>query len=424
MAVESPHNPQESPAPEQLQELFRLMSGYRVSQALYVAATLGIADRLKDGPQSSDALAEATGTHAGALYRLLRFLAGAGVVHEVAPRHFALTPLGAGLRADLPGSLRPAALMLLDTAHWPAWGQLLHSVRTGETAFARVHGKGFFDYLAGHSEAAATFHRAMASNMAQSGSAITRAYDFAGIRRLVDVGGGQGVLLATILRAHPAMRGVLFDQPEVVVGARATLEAQGVADRCEVVGGDFFDAVPPGGDAYLLRQVVHDWDDARAATILANCRRAIQGPGRLLVVERVVAPDYRHAMPVLHLDMEMLVNLGGLQRTATEYEALFAAAGFRLSRSVPLSDAAQFCVFEGLPDDANPAGEYLHRRVSAGLRGGLLGAASAPAGSEAGDRGATWQALSGGGRGAGHRGEPAGDWAANATRKAQPAPPT
>jgi hypothetical protein len=167
------------------------------------------------------------------------------------------------------------------------------------------------------------------------------------------VGGGHGLLLATILRAHPAMRGVLFDRPEVVAGA--ALEEAGVADRCEVVGGDFFADVPPGGDAYLLRQIVHDWDDAEAAVILANCRRALRPPGRLLVVERAVAADYRQALPELHLDMEMLVNLGGLQRTDSEYAALFVATGFRLSRIVPLGDAAHFSVFEALPAGAAPS---------------------------------------------------------------------
>lgn len=322
-------------------QLFHLMAGYQVSQALYVVVTLGIADLLAGGAQDSDALAEATGTHRGALHRVLRFLAGAGIFREVAPRRFALTPLGAGLRTDVPGSLRATALMLLDEAHWLAWGQLAHSVRTGETAFAHVHSLGFFDYLGQHPDIAEVFHRAMTSSTARSGDAITRAYDFSGIGRLIDVGGGHGLLLATILREHPAMRGVLFDRPEVVAGARVTLEAAGVAERCELVGGDFFATVPPGGDAYLLRQVIHDWDDARATVILANCRRAMPEAGRLLVVERAIAPDYRQALPVLHLDLEMLVNVGGMQRTDAEYAALFATVGLHLSAVIPLGDAAQ-----------------------------------------------------------------------------------
>ena len=348
MATETPLDRQEVPSREHLQNLHHLLNGYRVSQALHAVATLGIADLLADGPRDSDELARVTETHAGALYRVLRFLAGAGVFQEISSRRFALTPLGTGLRADVPGSIRPMALMLLDEVHWPAWGQLLHSVRTGETAFAHVHGLELFDYLDRHPHTAAVFHQAMTSNTAWSGTAITAAYDFSGIGRLVDVGGGHGLLLATILQAHPDLQGVLFDRPEVVAGASATL-AEGVATRCEIVGGDFFTAVPPGGDAYLLRQIIHDWDDDRATAILANCRRAMHERGRLLVVERAIASDYRDTLPVLHLDLEMLVNVGGLQRTAADYDALFAAAGFRLSRIVPLGDAAQFSIFEGQP---------------------------------------------------------------------------
>ena len=349
MAAETPSDTPQSPSREQLQELQQLLGGYRVSQALFVAAKLGIADLLADGPRGSDELARATGTHADALHRVLRFLAGVGLFREVAPGRFALTALGAGLRADVPGSVRPIALWLSSEATWQSWGQLLHSVRTGQTAFAHVHGMELFDYLAAHPDAAAVFNAAMTGNTAQSGTAITAAYDFSGIRRLVDVGGGHGLQLATVLRAYPALRGVLFDRPEVVAGAAAVLEEAGVADRCEIVGGDFFAAVPPGGDAYLLRHIIHDWDDARAAAILANCRRALEGPGRLLVVEPRIAPDHREALPVLHLDLQMLVNTGGRERTDEEYRALFAAAGFRLTAVVPLGDAAQFSVFEGTP---------------------------------------------------------------------------
>jgi O-methyltransferase domain/Dimerisation domain len=330
-------------------ELFRLVSGYRLSQAMYVVVKLGIPDLMADGPRESVELALATGTHEVALYRLLRFLAGEGILAEMAPRRFGLTPLGSGLRTDAPGTLRHAVLMLLDPPSWQGWGHLLQSVRTGETAFDQVHGTGYFAYLRDHPEAAATFQRAMTSNVAQSGTAITRAYDFSGIRRLVDVGGGFGALLATILQAHPAMRGVLFDRPEVVAGASGTLEAAGVADRCEVVAGDFFTSAPAGGDAYLLRQILHDWDDAQAARILENCRQALGGSGRVLVIERAIAPDSHQAVSVLRLDLEMLVNFGGRQRTEAEYGALFAAAGLRLSAAIPLLDKAQFSVFEGVP---------------------------------------------------------------------------
>jgi len=337
-----------SPSPEQVRALQQLVGGYRVSQAIAVIAKLGIADLLAGGPQGSDELARETETDEAALYRVLRLLVGVGLFDEITPRRFALTGLGAGLRADVPGSIRPMVLMLLDDSKWGPWGELMHSVRTGKTAFDHVHGVGFFDYFREHPASAAVFNAAMTVNTAQSGAGIAGVYDFSGIRRLVDVGGGHGLLLATILQAYPAMRGVLFDLPAVVAGAAPTLEAAGVADRCAVVGGDFFAAVAPG-DAYILRQIVHDWDDARATTILANCRRAMEGAGKVLVVERAIGTDYRQSMAELHIDLEMLVNLGGLQRTDAEYGALFAAAGFRLGAVVPLGDPLHYSVFEGVP---------------------------------------------------------------------------
>ena len=259
--------------------LSQLVSGYRVSQAIYVVVKLGIPDLLADGPRGSDELAEATGTHVGALYRVLRFLAGVGLFEERAPHQLSLTSLGAGLCTAAPGSQPVQVLRQLDPSSWEAWGQLLHSVRTGETAFDQVHGMGFFAYLGQHPDAARIFDQAMTSNTARSGTAITRAYDFSGTGRLVDVGGGQGLLLATVLQAYPTMHGVLFDRPEVVAGAPAILEAAGVAERCQLVAGDFFEAVPAGGDGYVLRQILHDWDDARATEILKNCQQAMQGPG-------------------------------------------------------------------------------------------------------------------------------------------------
>jgi hypothetical protein len=345
-----PQNISTLPSREQLQALNLLIGGYRVSQAIYVAAALNIPDLLAQGPRTSDELAQATGTHAGALYRVLRLLAGVGLCEEVAPHLFGLTSLGAALRADVPGSLRSMALMHLDSWKWEPWGHLLDSVRTGQTAFEQVRGVEVFAYLEEHPETARLFQEAMTGNTARSGRALTQAYDFSGVGHLVDVGGGRGLLLATILREHPAMRGVLFDRPSVVDAARETLEVAGVADRCEIVGGDFFEAVPAGGDAYVLRQVLHDWDDAHAAQILAYCRRAMGGTsGKLLVVEAAIASDYRQALPVLLLDLEMLVNFGGLQRTEDEYQALFAQAGFQLSAVIPLGDAGQFSVFEGTP---------------------------------------------------------------------------
>jgi hypothetical protein len=336
------------PSPDLHRQVHDLVTGYRVSQALHAVVALGIPALLAHGPRGSDDLAHETGAHAGALYRVLRFLAGEGLFEEVAPHTFGLTAAGTLLRDDVPGSVSATVRMLMYPANWQAWGDLLHSVRTGAPAFEHVHGLGMFEYLRTHPEAARNFDAAMTDSTARSERAITAAYDFGGIARVVDVGGGRGRLLATVLGAHPAMRGVLFDQPQVIVAARAALEAAGVADRCELVGGDFFASVP-SGDAYLLRQILHDWDDARATAILASCRRAMAATGRVLVIESVVGPDYRQALPALLLDMTMLVMLGGRQRTEGEYRGLFTAAGLRLARVVPLGDVDQFSIFEGVP---------------------------------------------------------------------------
>jgi hypothetical protein len=341
--------PQRALTPEQFQTLNRLIGGYRVSRAIAVVVALGIPDLLTSGPRTIDELAQATETHAGALYRVMRLLAGMDLFEETAPRQFRLTPLGHGLRSNVPGSMGSTALMHLDSARWRSWDDLLYSVRTGEIAFPHVHGIEIFDYLRQHPEAAEVFQQAMTANTTRSGAAITRAYDFSGAKRIVDVGGGHGLFLATILHAYPALHGVLFDQPDVVAGASAALVAAGVADRCEITGGDFFAEVPQGGDIYLLRQIIHDWDDERATLILANCRRAMPSKGKVLVVEGVVSEDYRQSLPVLQLDLEMLVNYGGRQRTEEEYRALFAAAGLQPGKVIPLGDPGQFSVFEALP---------------------------------------------------------------------------
>ncbi|GAC1446082.1 MAG: methyltransferase [Chloroflexota bacterium] len=327
--------------------MFRLIGGYRVSQALNVVAQLGVADLLAERPQTIRDLARSTKTKESVLYRIMRFLTGAGVFEEVTPRTFALTDVGQFLREDHPRSLRPVVLQLMSGAKWDAWKGLMDTVRTGETAFDRVHGVGLFDYYREHPAQAADFNAAMNSNTAHSVSEISKVYDFSGIKLLVDVGGGHGLLLSSLLQHYPHMHGVLFDLPAVVSDAGQRLEEAGVANRCDVAGGNFFESVPPG-DAYILRQIIHDWDDARATTILTNCRSAMQGSGKVLVVECGVGSDYRTDMHALHLDLEMLVSLGGIQRTEEEYSALFDAAGLRLSAVHPLGDALHFSIYEGV----------------------------------------------------------------------------
>jgi hypothetical protein len=339
----------EAPTPQDFGEIFKLIGGYRISQAIYMAVALGIPDLLAAGPKRCDELAKATGTSAPTLHRLLRFLAGAGLLEEAGPESFGLTRVGAALRTDVSGSAAMAVRLWLSDFHWTPWAHLIHSVRTGEPAFDRAHGMGVFEYLREHGEASAIFNAAMTSNTARSGTALAERYDFADVAKLVDAGGGQGLLLATILKAHPAMRGVLYDLPDVVSGADRILADAGVEGRCEVIGGSFFDKVPAGGDAYILRQIIHDWNDERSLAILRNCRAAMTETGRLLLVEREIAPDHRKAMRVLHIDLEMMVNVAGLERTNDQYRALLADSGFDLARIVPLMDGAGFSIFEAAP---------------------------------------------------------------------------
>lgn len=327
-------------------ELRRLLNGYRVTQAIHVAATLGIADLLKDGPRHSDDLAVATHTHPGALYRVLRALAAVGVFHEDAERRFSLSLLGQCLRSDAAQPVGSYAILVGRPHQWRAWGDLLHSVRTGENAYRHVHGVDLWEYITEHPEEGTIFDRAMTANSHGITEAVVAAYDFSPFGRVVDVGGGQGRLLAAILAAHQAMRGVLLDRPEVVVHARPVLEAASVASRCEVVGGNFFEAVPTGGDAYVLKLILHDWDDAASLGVLAACRRACGRQARLLVMERVVAPPNEGAESKIS-DLNMLVSPGGQERTREEFAALLAAAGFRLERVVEVD--ALISVIEGLP---------------------------------------------------------------------------
>ena len=322
--------------------LRRLIMGFRLSQALFVVAELRIADLLKDGARSSDDLADASGAHGPSLYRILRLLASEGVFTETGDGHFALTALAEPLLGDL----RARALFEAEACVWQAWGGLLHSVRTGEANFDHVHGKPFFRYLGEHPATAAKFDDLMAAQTTGWADAVIEAYDFSDIGTLVDVGGGYGALLGAILAAHPAMEGVLCDLPHVVEGAGPRLEAAGVAARCRTVGGDFFDSVPAGGDAYIMKHVLHDWDDDRCVTILANCRRVMPPDGRLLVVEVLIEPgnepDYAK-----YLDVNMLVLLSGCERMEAAYRRLFEKAGFALARTVPTM--AEISLIEGVP---------------------------------------------------------------------------
>jgi O-methyltransferase domain/Dimerisation domain len=340
-----------TPSPEDFAQIFGLLGGYRVSQALYVAVELGIPDLLLSGPKHCDELAAKTKTHGPTLYRLLRFLAGAGLCNETGSREFELTPLGSALRSDIPGSISPVVRLWLSESHWLSWGHLLHSVRTGEHAFDHAHGMRVFDYLRNDSELSAIFNATMTTSSTRLGSALLKHYDFSGIRKIVDVGGGHGFTLAMILAANPSMHGLLYDLPDVASGAGQIIDAEGVRERCEIVGGSFFDSIPAGAEAYVLKQIIHDWDDEQSLMILRNCRAAMPKEGKVLLIERRIEPDHCQAMRVLHIDMEMLVNVCGMERNDAEYRSLLERAGFRLVRVLPLMDGAGFAVFEAVPSD-------------------------------------------------------------------------
>jgi SAM-dependent methyltransferase len=326
--------------------LLQMVTGYWVSQVIYVAAKLGIADLLKDGPKSSDELAQATGTHARSLYRLLRALASVGVFAEAEDGRFGLTPLGECLQTGSPGSVRAITINHGERLY-RAWGDLLHSVRTGEIAFNHIFGMDLWQYAAQNPEAAALVTEAMAEFTTQVSTAVVTAYDFSRFSKIVDVGGGNGTLLLSILQANPQMSGVLFDLPYVVEDARKHIDAAGLTGRCAFVAGDFFEFVSSGGDAYILKNIIHDWDDERALKILQNCHRAMTENGKLLLVEGVIPPGNEPSFGKL-VDLNMLVMAGGCERTEDEYRALFAAAGFTLTNLIPIQSPFGFSVIEGV----------------------------------------------------------------------------
>jgi hypothetical protein len=314
--------------------LLGLINGFQVSQAIHVAATLRVADYLNDGPRSAGELATLTKSNPDTLYRLLRALAAVGVFQEGEGRTFVLSPMGDCLRADSTTPLGAWAEVVGSPYFWQAWGHLLHSVQTGGNAFQDLNGKDVWRYRAEHPELGATFDRAMTQLSRGGAEAVIRAYDFSSFAHVVDVGGGQGLLLTAILRAHPHMRGTLFDQAGVVAGAEAVLTVGGVIDRCNIVDGSFFESVPEGADAYLMRVVIHDWEDDEAIAILKVCRRAMPEAARLFLVERLVAPP--NETPATKFgDLNMLVLPGGRERTREEFANLFTKSGFELTGIFP-----------------------------------------------------------------------------------------
>ena len=314
--------------------LTQILMGSLASQALYVAAKLGIADLLADGPKTTEQLAKSTNTDAPSLYRVMRALASIGVFTEQEKGTFAITATAEPLRSDAPNSLRDVTIFWGEDWHWEVWGKILHSVRTGKSAWAQIHGDEVFDYFAKNPESAQIFNRAMSSFTGVAADAVVDAYDFSEIETIVDIAGGHGRLLTGILDANPKIQGVLFDLAHVIAGAREQVAKNMAAERVEFVAGDFFASIPEGADAYIMKHIIHDWDDERAIAILKNIKQAMKPTARVLLVEAVIADGNNQDFGKL-LDLEMLVAPGGQERTADEYKELFERAGLRLTRIVP-----------------------------------------------------------------------------------------
>ena len=330
--------------------MLRLIAGFRASRVIHVAARLRLADALRDGPQDVRALAEITATHAPSLERLLRALASLGVLAQDRDGRFALTDLGATLDGDAQGSLRAWAEFALGGEHYAAWGELEHGVRHGEVVFDRLFGTDVWEYRRRHAQRGELFNQAMAALARGFDPALVASPAWAGVRTIVDVGGGDGSLLVALLRAHPAMHGVLFDLPHVVPDGSARIDDAGLASRCTAVAGDAFESLPGGADGYVLCQVLHDWSDERAGIILRNCRRAIAPGGRLFVIERLL-PERFDASPAARsaamADLTMMVMTGGRERTAEGFRVLLESAGFRMGKVERIASGP--ALIEGLP---------------------------------------------------------------------------
>ncbi len=322
------------PLPPEAQ-LLQIVGGAFLSQAIYVAAKLGIADLLADGPKPVSSLAESTGTDERSLYRVLRALAGTGAFSEAEPRTFENSPVSETLRTDHPRSTRDLTIWLGEEPHWQVYGDMMHSVKTGNPAWDHVHGEPVFPYLfQTNRELGEIFNRAMTSLSHQSIPGVLAAYDLSQARTIADIAGGHGHLLAAILKANPNANGILFDLPPVLAGAPKMFDSYGVRDRAELVEGDFFSAIPVKADIYLLKHIIHDWYDDKCEKILRNIRENMPADGKVLIIETVVPEgNVPHFSKVI--DLEMLVSPGGVERTATEFETLLENSGFRLNRIIP-----------------------------------------------------------------------------------------
>lgn len=328
--------------------ILNLINGFHVARALYVAARLQLPDLVKGGASDCKALAALTNTDAPSLYRVIRVLVSAGVFEMDEHDRVSSNPLAETLLKDASGSLRSWAISQLGDDPYKAWGDVMYGVRTGGIAFEHVFGCDSWTYRAAHPESAKDFDDGMASFVGAHNKAVVASYPFASVRNVVDIGGGDGKFITTLLDAYSAMKGLVFEQPRVIERARQRIAEEGLAARCEVMAGDMFQSIPPGADAYLLSRVIHNWDDERAIAILRNCRRAMEPAAKLLLVERVIPARIEESAATRVLvvsDLHMMVMNGGRERTEAQYRALFEEAGLGLTRVIPTGTAMS--VIEG-----------------------------------------------------------------------------
>lgn len=324
--------------------LHQKITGALITQMIAVAARLGIADLLKDGPLSAQEIASIRNVSSEAVYRVLRILAAEGIFEESQDHRFHLTPVGDILREDVPGSLRMWAMLYGADWHWAAMANSMYSVETGEPVFPHLFGTDTFDFFNTHEEHGRVFYGAMTQLTQELLPVLLESYDFSPFARVVDVGAGHGALVAAILDRYPNIRGTLFDLPVVLKHASEFLSRAGVSERCELVGGDFFESVPRG-DAYLLKFIIHDWNDEQSRTILRNCRDGISDNGRILLIENVLKP-LNQPCPGKLMDVTMMLMEGGRERSEAEFSTLFNDTGFKLGRVMPL--LGSMCVIEGV----------------------------------------------------------------------------
>ncbi len=331
MEETKPKNNNAVPPPK---AMLKMISGFWLSRGIYAAAKLGLADLLEEGAKNAEELAAETGMHAPSLYRLMRTLAGSGIFSEDGEGRFSTTPLSATLRSGVPGSLRAFAIAELGEDHYDAWGNMMHALKTGETAFEDTFKMPVWDFYAQNPENGRIFGEAMNSLTQVENASIVGSYDFASSGTVIDVAGGDATLLTTILAANPGTKGVLFEMPHLMEAAQKNIGAAQLSNRCQCTSGDFFKSVPGGGDLYILKWIIHDWDNQRSIEILENCRKAMPENSKLLLIEILIpGPNVPHFGKFI--DLNMLIMTGGHERTEEDFKKILDAAGFKITNIIP-----------------------------------------------------------------------------------------